>query len=92
MFNAFACVYICAPCLCPVPMKAKRGDHPPKTKAVGFCELPHGPREPKPGLLQEQQTSLPTGPSLILYRHSLAPDEMTPWLLNKENRGQLISK
>lgn len=78
VIDVFACVYICVPCLCLVSMKAKRGDYLPETKAAGFCELPRGHREPNPDLLQEQQKSSLAEPSLILYRHILAPDEMPP--------------
>lgn len=46
-----------------MPLKVRRGHWTPRTGVLDLCELPHGCRDPNPGLLEKLSVFLTTDPS-----------------------------
>lgn len=51
----FACVHMCAPCVCLMPLEARRELWVPQNWVTGSCEPTCGYWEPNPSTLEEQQ-------------------------------------
>jgi hypothetical protein len=65
--GCFACMYVCVPCVCLVPVKVARRDvRSPGAGVSGSCEPSRGCWEPRCDPLQEQPMLLVTEPSLQL--------------------------